>query len=87
MPPVRLTREEVSSLEKIVERARPVSDIPADHAAKFINCGLVRHDIMILRATQLGQVELLRHRFSKIPKGVPLLGGSKGINFLPSLRD
>jgi hypothetical protein len=66
MPPIRLTREEVSSLTKLVERARPTSEIPGDHAAKFVNYGLARRDIMIMRATRLGQLELLRQRFTDI---------------------
>jgi hypothetical protein len=66
MPPIRLTREELASLTRLVERARPTSEIPSDHAAKFVNYGLARRDIMIMRATRLGQLELLRQRFTGI---------------------
>jgi hypothetical protein len=66
MPPIRLSKQEISSLKKLVERARPVPEIPSDHAAKFLNYGLAERDVMILRATRLGQLELLRQRFTDI---------------------
>jgi hypothetical protein len=83
MPPVRLTREEITSLRKLVERARPSAEIPADHAAKFINCGLAERDIMIMRGTRLGQLELLRQRFSGIGlmRGPADEGSSGGLLF------
>jgi hypothetical protein len=89
MPPIRLTREEVSSLTKLVQRARPTSEIPSDHAAKFVNYGLAKRDIMIMRATRLGQLELLRQRFSdiSIPSRIVLDGESTRNSLLFSSRD
>lgn len=63
VPPIQLTREEYASLKKIAERPCPLADIPQDHIAKFINYGLAQRDVMILRSTKLGQLELLRQRF------------------------
>lgn len=83
MPPIMLTRDELTSLNKIVERARALGEIPDDHAEKFVNYGLAQKDVMILRATRLGQVELLRQRFRGIgaPSGRPPVSTA-----LPSLR-
>ncbi len=67
MPPIMLSREEFLSLKKIVECPRPIADIPDDHSAKFLNYGLARRDVMLMRPTQLGQLELLRQRFRGIP--------------------
>jgi hypothetical protein len=58
-----MSRSERQSLAKIIERPRPVTDIPADHAAKLINHGLIKKEVLLLHATPLGQVELLRQRF------------------------
>jgi hypothetical protein len=63
MPAIDMSRHERHSLGMIVERPRPVTDIPADHAAKLINHGLVKKEVLLLHATPLGQVELLRQRF------------------------
>lgn len=66
MPPINMSRSERSSLKKILQRPRLISDIPQDHSQKFINHGLAQRDVMLLRITALGQVELLRQRFRAI---------------------
>jgi hypothetical protein len=73
VPPIMLTKDEFSSLKKIVERARPISEIPEDHAAKFVN---------------YGQLELLRQRFRGIPvpKRIVLDGETTRNSILLSLR-
>ncbi len=88
MPPIMLTKDEFSSLKKIVERARPLSEIPEDHVAKFVNYGLARREVLLLRATQLGQLELLRQRFRGIPvpKRIVLDGETTKNSILLSLR-
>jgi len=58
-----MSRSERASLEKILKRPCLVSDIPGEHAEKLLNYGLVKRDVMLLHATQRGQVELLRQRF------------------------
>lgn len=68
MPPIMLSRDEFISLQKIVERPRPLAEIPDDHSAKFLNYRLARRDVMLMRPTQLGQLELLRQRFRGIPQ-------------------
>lgn len=66
MHSIQLSRHERHSLAKVVERPCLVTDIPAEHAEKFINHGLVKREVMILHATARGQVELLRQRFRGI---------------------
>lgn len=68
MPPLMLSRDEYASLKKIINRAQPVANIPEDHAAKFMNYGLARRDVLLLRITQLGQLEFLRQRFHGITR-------------------
>lgn len=67
MPPIMLSRDEFLSLKKIVDSPRPIAEIPEDHAAKFLNYGLARRDVLLVRVTSLGQLELLRQRFRGIP--------------------
>jgi hypothetical protein len=66
MSAIKMSRRERTSLARIAARPCLASDIPADHAAKFIGYGLVKRDVMLLYATALGQVELLRQRFRDI---------------------
>jgi hypothetical protein len=63
MPAVQMSRGERASLEKILRRPCLITDIPGDHAEKLLNYGLVKRDVMLLHATQRGQVEMLRQRF------------------------
>lgn len=88
MPPIMLTRDEFFSLKKIVEKPRPLAEIPEDHTAKFVNYGLARRDVLIVRITPLGQLELLRQRFRGIPlpKRIVLDGDSTRNSVLLALR-
>jgi hypothetical protein len=63
MSTVQLSRNERSSLEKIIKRPCLVTDIPSEHAEKLLNYGLVKREVMSLHATALGQLEILRQRF------------------------
>jgi hypothetical protein len=63
MPAIQMSRGERASLEKILKRPCLVTDIPGEHAEKLLNYGLVKRDVMLLHATQRGQVEILRQRF------------------------
>ncbi|ADP71609.1 hypothetical protein Rvan_2385 [Rhodomicrobium vannielii ATCC 17100] len=63
MPAIRMSRSERSSLEKIIKRPCLVTDIPADHAEKLMNYGLIKRQVMLLHSTQRGQLEILRQRF------------------------
>jgi hypothetical protein len=65
MPAIQMSRGERGSLEKIIKRPCLVTDIPADHAEKLINYGLVKKQVMLLHSTPRGQVEILRQRFVK----------------------
>lgn len=69
MPPIKLSRSERTSLQKIAEKPRLAGEINADHEEKFINYELVRKHVLLLYITPLGQMELLRQRFRgmKIP--------------------
>ncbi|MGO9174024.1 MAG: hypothetical protein ACLP7P_18960 [Rhodomicrobium sp.] len=64
MTRIQMSRGERASLEKILKRPCLVTDIPSEHAEKLLNYGLVKRDVMLLHATQRGQVEMLRQRFS-----------------------
>ncbi|MDX2264559.1 MAG: hypothetical protein NW215_06280 [Hyphomicrobiales bacterium] len=75
MPPIMLTRDELASLKRIAARPCPIAEIPEDHIAKLSNYGLARRDVMLLRITQLGQLETLRQRFRNVappPKRIVL---------------
>lgn len=72
MPAIQMSRGERASLEKILKRPCLVTDIPGEHAEKLLNYGLVKRDVMVLHATQRGQVEILRQRFRGIEYGGPL---------------
>jgi hypothetical protein len=63
MSTVQLSRNERSSLEKIIKRPCLVTDVPSEHAEKFLNYGFVKREVMLLHATPRGQLELLRQRF------------------------
>jgi hypothetical protein len=63
MSTVQLSRNERSSLEKIIKRPCLVTDVPSEHAEKFLIHGLVKREVMLLHATPRGQLELLRQRF------------------------
>ncbi len=63
MPAIQMSRSERSSLEKIIRRPCLVGDVPPEHAEKFLNYGLVKKQVMLLHATQKGQLEILRQRF------------------------
>ncbi len=63
MPAIQMSRSERFSLEKIIKRPCLVTDIPIEHAEKFLNYGLVKREVMLLHATSRGQVEILRQRF------------------------
>jgi hypothetical protein len=65
MPAIQMSRGERFSLEKIIKRPCLVTDIPSDHAEKLLNYGLVKRQVMLLHATPLGQVEILRQRFRR----------------------
>ncbi|HZV22125.1 MAG TPA: hypothetical protein VE986_11340 [Hyphomicrobiales bacterium] len=58
-----MSRGERFSLEKIIRRPCLITDIPAEHAEKLLNYGLVKQEVMLLHATARGQVEILRQRF------------------------
>ncbi len=63
MPALQMSRGERFSLEKIIKRPCLATDIPSDHAEKLLNYGLVKRHVMLLHATPLGQLEILRQRF------------------------
>ena len=65
MPAIQMSRGERFSLEKIVKRPCLSTDIPSDHAEKLLNYGLVKRQVMLLHATPLGQLAILRQRFRK----------------------
>ena len=65
MPAIQMSRGERFSLEKIVERPCLSTDIPSDHAEKLLNYGLVKRQVMLLHATPLGQLAILRQRFRR----------------------
>ena len=65
MPALQMSRGERTSLAKIIKRPCLLTDIPAEHAEKLLNYGLVKRQVMLLHATPLGQVEMLRQRFRK----------------------
>jgi hypothetical protein len=73
MPAIQMSRSERSTLAKIAKRPCLITDVPAEQAEKFINYGLVKREVMLLHATPLGQVELLRQRFRDVD-----LSGSYG---------
>jgi hypothetical protein len=60
-----MSRGERFSLEKIVKRPCLSTDIPSDHAEKLLNYGLVKRQVMLLHATPLGQLAILRQRFRR----------------------
>jgi hypothetical protein len=72
MPAIQMSRGERASLEKILKRPCLVTDIPGEHAEKLLNYGLVKRDVMLLHATQRGQVEILRQRFRGASLADPL---------------
>ena len=63
MPAIQMSRGERFSLEKIIKRPCLSTDIPSEHAEKLLNYGLVKRQVMLLHATPLGQLEILRQRF------------------------
>ena len=65
MPALQISRGERFSLHKIVKRPCLATDIPSDHAEKLVNCGFVKRQVMLLHATPLGQLEILRQRFRR----------------------
>ncbi len=69
MPAIQMSRSERFSLEKVVHRPCLVTDIPSEHAEKFLNYGLVKREVMLLHATPKGQVEILRQRFRGMEYG------------------
>ncbi len=73
MPRIQMSRGERASLEMIVRRPCLVTDVPGEHAEKLLNYGLIKREVMLLHATQLGQVETLRQRFKGIDYGMPLV--------------
>jgi hypothetical protein len=73
MPRIQMSRGERASLEMIVKRPCLSTDVPAEHAEKLLNYGLVKRDVMLLHATPLGQVEILRQRFNGMDFGMPLM--------------
>lgn len=66
MPAIRMSRQERHSLAKVVERPCLVTEIPAEHAEKFINHGLIKREVMLLHVTPRGQVEYLRQSLGRI---------------------
>jgi len=58
-----MSRSERVSLEKIIKRPCLVTDVPADHAEKLMNYGLIKRQVMLLHSTPRGQLEILRQRF------------------------
>ena len=71
MPPIRLSRRERASLNKILECPREAGEIPADHEEKFVNYDLAHKRVLLLYITPLGQLEILRQRFRGMKAGVP----------------
>ncbi len=65
MPAMQMSRGERFSLEKIVKRPCLSTDSPSEHAEKLLNYGLVKRQVMLLHATPLGQLAILRQRFTK----------------------
>lgn len=57
-----LSRGEYFSLEKIVRCPRLLIDIPAKHAERLVDYGLVLREGMLLYATPLGQLATLHRR-------------------------
>jgi len=69
MPAIQMSRRERSSLEAIIKRPCLITDVPAEHAEKFLNYGLIKKEVMLLHATPRGQVEILRQRFRGVNCG------------------
>ncbi len=65
MPAIQMSRGERFSLEKVVKRPCLSTDIPSEHAEKLLNYGLVKRQVMLLHATPLGQLAVLRQRFTR----------------------
>jgi hypothetical protein len=63
MPLPHMSRRELASLDMMVQIHCLVTDIPHEHVEKFLDCGFARRDVMTLRITELGQIELLRQHF------------------------
>jgi hypothetical protein len=78
MPAIQMSRGERASLEKILKRPCLITDIPGEHAEKLLNYGLVKRDVMLLHATQRGQLEMLRQRFKGLDYGGPLSAKAAG---------
>ncbi len=72
MPAIQMSRSERFSLEKIVKRPCLSTDVPLEHAEKFLNYGLVKREVMLLHATPRGQLEILRQRFTRVDYGTPV---------------
>lgn len=72
MPAIQMSRGERASLKKILKRPCLVTDIPAEHAEKLLNYGLVKREVMLLHGTARGQVEILRQRFRGLEYGGPV---------------
>jgi len=72
MPAIQMSRGERFSLEKIIKRPCLSTDVPLEHAGKLLNYGLVKRQVMLLHATPLGQLEILRQRFRRDDFGSPL---------------
>jgi hypothetical protein len=64
-----MSRSERFSLEKIIKRPCLLTDVPIEHAEKFLNYGLVKREVMLLHATPRGQLEILRQRFRGVEYG------------------
>ncbi len=65
MPSSRVTYRERGWLKKLAERPRMAHEIPDEHLTKFVDRGLVEKDLVLMRLTGRGQLELYRNRFRK----------------------
>lgn len=71
MPPIRMTREERSTLVRLAQKPTPTSGITGQLQQKFLRHELAIRDGVMLRITAKGRLELLRQRFRSMENPPP----------------
>ena len=66
MPPIHMTASERSALARLSRAPLSINDIPPDHAQKFMNHGLAVQQVIRLKITPKGQLEVLRQRYRRL---------------------
>lgn len=67
MPPIRLSYRERTSLAKLSEMPLHVGTLPPAHVERFLGLGFAEAEMLRVKITARGQIELLRQRFRKVP--------------------